>query len=68
MLTPKLKNIILAVLMTLVLFEIGSVILYSIKYKEFPKQYEELFEKWEGWLVVIVSILAGAGSWHLLSK
>lgn len=63
-----MKNYLLIFFAAWIVFDIGSVILYSMKYKDAPKQYAELFKDWKGWLVAASAIAAGAGAWYMLEK
>ena len=62
------KNIIIAFFVAFLVFDIGSVILYSMKYKDAPKQYAEIFENWQGWVVIGLAIAAGVGAWYGISQ
>ncbi len=67
MLDNRTKNILLALFALVLVLEIGSAVLYSMKYPDAPKQYAQVFEDWKGWLVLAGSVAAGAGTWYLLN-
>ncbi len=58
------KKILLALFAFFLIFELGTLILYSIKYQELPKQYTEAFQDWQGWLVLGLAVAASIGMWY----
>ena len=64
----KSKIIALAVLFGLFIFFIGSDILYATTYPGSATQFGDLFKAWQGWLVIVAAIIAGAGGWWLMAK
>ncbi len=68
MLNTRVKNILLIILTAWIVFDTGSAILYSMTYKDAPKQYADLFKDWKGWLVIGAAVTAGAGTYYMLRQ